>query len=218
MKIEHIRSFMRREGRITNAQRQIMKTYWHKYVIEPMPGEMVDFNNVFTKKTPLILEIGFGNGNSLLNMAKFNVDRNFVGIEVYKTGIAKLIAVVQREKIDNIRMFCGDAVEVLENHIADSVFAAIQILFPDPWPKARHHKRRLIQPDFIALLARKLIKRGVLSLATDCEDYAIHMRRVLESSHDFIDLDVLADRQTTKFEKRGQLLGHRIWDLVFEKV
>ncbi len=170
-----------------------------------------------------ILEIGFGNGKSLLTSAKENPEKNFIGIETHQPGVASVLMGIEKHQIKNIKIFYADAVDVLQKNIPDHSFNVIQIFFPDPWPKRRHNKRRLIQPEFVHLLTQKLKQDGVLHLATDWEDYAMHMMTVLSNNESLINQagkNQFAERSlqrpiVTKFEQRGLRAGRKIWELQF---
>ena len=218
-----IRSFVRREGRLTPAQQRALETLWPKYGVEYAPAPL-DLASLFGRAAPVTLEIGFGNGASLAQMAAADPARDFLGIEVHRPGVGNLLRQLEQQELGNIRVICHDAVEVLEYMIPSGSLDRVQIFFPDPWPKKRHHKRRLIQPAFVARLASRLRQGGMLHLATDWENYAEHMLAVLNASRDFVNT---ADgggfhprpesRPLTKFEQRGQHLGHGVWDLIFRK-
>jgi tRNA (guanine-N7-)-methyltransferase len=217
-----IRSFAAREGRLTDAHRLALQELWPVYGLA-LQHTPIDLPMIFGRDAPVTLEIGFGTGTSLLQQARLYPDNNFIGIEVYRTGIAKLLYGVKESKLTNIRVFCADATEVLQYCIADNSLQQVQLFFPDPWPKARHHKRRIVQPTFINVLRQKLCHTGRLHMATDWEDYAQHMLAVMqqaegwenEATHNFIARP--KSRSLTKFELRGQSLGHKSWDLVFYK-
>lgn len=222
--LREIRSFVRRDSRMTTAQRRAIETTGVLFNLKLEQG-LISFEDVFHRQAQTILEIGFGSGHSLLEMAKRNPEHNFIGVETYLPGIGTLLLGVEELQIKNIRYFYEDAVKVLQQCIPDQSLDVIQIFFPDPWPKRRHHKRRLIQPEFVALLASKLKSRGLLHLATDWEDYAKHMMRVLTAADPFINLageTEYANRSSqrpvvTKFERRGQQSGREIWELQFAK-
>jgi tRNA (guanine-N7-)-methyltransferase len=209
----NIRSFVRREGRMTKGQKKAFKELWPKYCLELSQGK-IDFAKVFGRDTPLILEIGFGMGQSLLTMAEVHPEQDFIGIEVFRPGVGHLFAELAKQKLTNVRIYCADAIEVLQQCIVDHSLNEILIFFPDPWPKKRHHKRRLIQPEFIALSAKKLKSKGLLHIATDWEDYANHIFNVILQSNLFHQIKT-KPRPVTKFEQRGQRLGHKIWDICF---
>lgn len=218
-----VRSFVRREGRMTDAQRAAFETLWSRYGVT-LHADVTDLRAVFPRLAPLVLEIGFGMGDSLAAMATADSERNFLGIEVHRPGVGHLLARLAREQIENVRVVNADAVEVLEKHVVDASLDTVLVFFPDPWPKTRHHKRRLIQPAFVALLARKLRPGGRLHLATDWQHYAEQMLDTVSRDESFVNCAGEEQysprpdyRPLTKFERRGQRLGHGIWDLLFER-
>lgn len=218
-----IRSFVRREGRLTLGQKRALETLWPAYGIE-VSSEALDLATIFGQSAPITLEIGFGNGTSLAAMASLAAEKNFMGIEIHRPGVGNLLQQLHKMKLDNVRVICHDAVEILQQNIPLSSLDKVQIFFPDPWPKKRHHKRRLIQPEFVALLATRICSGGLLHLATDWENYAEHMLEVLLASPDFVNTVSVGDylprpdfRPQTKFEQRGQRLGHEVWDLIFQR-
>jgi tRNA (guanine-N7-)-methyltransferase len=216
-----IRSFVRREGRITEAQKQALQSLWPHYGVANVGG-MINLKELFGRFADTVLEIGFGNGESLLTMAQNHPELNFIGIDVHRPGIGSLLLGCQKYGLNNVRVFCHDAVEILQERIPSASLAAIQLFFPDPWPKKRHHKRRLVKPELMALIGEKLKVGGRFLLATDWEDYAMQMMSVLSSVEGFVNPEGLgkfatrpAERPITKFEQRGLRLGHRVWDLIF---
>jgi tRNA (guanine-N7-)-methyltransferase len=218
-----IRSFVRREGRITPGQKKAINEFLPVYGLSFEDG-VVDFGECFVNDGEVVLEIGFGMGHSLVEMVEASPHINFIGIEVHRPGIGTLLNEIHKKGLKNIRVFDHDAVEVLQNCIADDSLDKVQIFFPDPWPKKRHHKRRLIQTDFIKLIEKKLKYNGILHLATDWENYAEHMLEILNKEKGFKNLAGENKfplnknlRPQTKFEKRGQKLGHNTWDLIFTK-
>lgn len=218
-----VRSYVKREGRITEGQRNALVELWPKYGIDP--DSTIDFKAIFGREADTILEIGFGNGDTLLQMAQIQVDANFIGIEVYESGVGRLLANIDANNLSNLRIIKQDAVHVLRDRIEDNSLSRVMIFFPDPWPKKRHHKRRLIQSEFIALLQRKLQPGGILHCATDWENYAEQMLDVLSSEVNLANSSGPSQyaprpeyRPLTKFERRGQALGHGVWDLIFRKV
>lgn len=222
-KLRTVKSFVRRQGRMSQTKKEALQNDWLKWGLSTTNG-MLDFNNVFTERGPIILEIGFGMGDSLSKMAQVETDSRFIGIEVHTPGIANLLANIENHQLTNIRIFHEDALIVLNESIPDASLNRVQLFFPDPWPKLRHHKRRIVQPEFVALIAKKLKPKGIFHLATDWEDYAKHMLTVLQASADFTNQhaeSIYAPRPEwrplTKFEQRGQRLGHGIWDLLFLK-
>lgn len=220
--LRSVRSFVLRTGRMTAGQQRALDEYWPRWGLEREQGRL-DFAQVFGRRAPVVLEIGFGMGQSLVAMAKSAPDKDFIGIEVHRPGVGRLLHDMAEQGVDNIRAYCDDAVEVLEQCIADDSLAAVQIFFPDPWHKKKHHKRRLIQPEFVQLLRRKLAPGGVLHAATDWQDYAEHMLDVLSRAEGFRNragegyAPRPEHRPKTKFEMRGERLGHGVWDLLFEK-
>jgi tRNA (guanine-N7-)-methyltransferase len=217
-----IRSFVLRQGRITQAQRQALDRLWPRYGIEP--SDCHDPALLFPQPQAPVLEIGFGNGESLTQMAAAMPERNFIGIEVHRPGVGHALLCIEELGLNNVRVCCADAVEVLKHFIPDASLAGIQVFFPDPWHKKRHHKRRLINPQFTELAARKLRTGGVLHAATDWHDYALQILDVWEGCVDLKNQagagrfsERPAHRPLTKFESRGQRLGHGVWDLLFEK-
>ncbi len=217
----HVLSFVRREGRLTSGQQRALDTLWDRYGVDASPG-LLDLDKLFRRRAPRILEIGFGNGESLATMAQARSDADFLGIEVHRPGVGHVLMRIESLGLSNLRVLCVDAVEVLARQLPDASLNRIQVFFPDPWPKHRHHKRRLIQPDFVALLARKLKPGAHLHLATDWEAYALHMLAVLEAAEGFVNTaSKFAERPDyrplTKFERRGLSLGHTVWDLLFQR-
>lgn len=221
--LKPIRSFVERKGRISPLTAPIFEKMWPIYGL-PLEPKKLDLELVFGRQAPTILEIGFGDGRSLLQMAMDNPQYNFIGIEVYKAGIIKLLAGVERLGLTNIRVFCADAIEVLNHCINEASLAKVLLFFPDPWPKARHHKRRIVQPNFVKLIHSKLQPEGIFHMATDWQEYALHMLKVMENEPHWTNTAGNsqfaarpATRPLTKFEQRGSRLGYDIWDLVFRK-
>jgi len=218
-----IRSYVLRTGRMTSGQQQAYDEGWQRWGLKHNDGKL-DVAECFGRPGPLVLEIGFGMGHSLLTMAQAAPGSNFVGIEVHTPGVGKLIQGMEQQAVDNIRIYRHDAVEVLRDCIADASLDTVQIFFPDPWHKRKHHKRRMIQAAFIERLHSKLKPGGLLHLATDWEDYARQMMRVLGAAKGYsntIGPNQYAPRPghrpLTKFERRGERLGHGVWDLMFTR-
>lgn len=218
-----IKSFVIREGRITPGQQRALDNLWSVWGIEFTPAKL-DWSAQFHNKNPIIIEIGFGMGHSLVQMAAEQPAVNFVGIEVHRPGVGTLLKDLDEQNVTNLKTMCHDAVEVLEQQVPDESIDGFQIYFPDPWHKARHHKRRLIQPKFITHLLTKLKPGGFIHLATDWENYAEQMMEVLsefselENTHGENQYaDQLHGRPETKFQRRGERLGHGVWDLYFVK-
>tara|TARA_B110000858_G_scaffold198464_1_gene265337 strand:- start:4466 stop:5179 length:714 start_codon:yes stop_codon:yes gene_type:complete len=215
-----IRSYVIRSGRLTDSQRKAIESYWGKYVIE-FNNTPLDPSSLFEKPQKLTVEIGFGMGDSLLEMAKQSPDQNFLGIEVHQPGVGKLLNGIAENQLTNIKLICHDAREILETGLPDHCIDRLLLFFPDPWHKKRHNKRRLVQAEFIELLLKKLNTAAELHFATDWQAYAEHMMEVLEANP-CLENTLGAknywpepDRPVTKFEKRGQRLGHGVWDLRF---
>jgi tRNA (guanine-N7-)-methyltransferase len=220
-----IRSFVRREGRFTKAQRAALEQHWPHYGVGLMSKqgqgqEQLNLDSLFVKKQPVVLDVGFGNGESLLALAGQYPYLNYLGVEVYRPGIGNVLRNAFDAKLENIRVINADVVELLQNHIAVNSFAAALIWFADPWPKKRHHKRRLIQVPFLELLAEKLISQGELNIATDWQPYATHIEETVKQSGLFEKMSAsgfIQQRPQTKFERRGEKLGHKVSDLVYIK-
>lgn len=221
--LRKVRSFVLREGRLTKGQAQAIEAHWGSMGLDYSP-EPLDLNAVFAREADTVLEIGFGMGASLVTMAKEAPELNFIGIEVHKPGVGACLADAGEAGVTNLRVFHHDAMEVLEHAIADNSLARLQLFFPDPWHKKRHHKRRIVQPAFAELVRRKLKIGGVFHMATDWENYSEHMLEVMNAAPGYRNLSsdstvVLRPdyRPLTKFEARGQRLGHGVWDLMFER-
>jgi len=231
-----IRSFVRREGRLTSGQQRALETLWPRFGVDT-PGVAVleeerkehgpaplDLVALFGRNNPKVLEIGFGNGASLAEMAAAHPDLDYLGIEVHRPGVGNLLRLLGERDIHNVRVICDDAVQVLKYHLADASLDRVQLYFPDPWHKKRHHKRRIVSPEFVALVAQKLKPGGIFHLATDWQDYAEQMLAVMTAAPGFHNLAGEGKysprpewRPLTKFEQRGQRLGHGVWDLLFER-
>jgi tRNA (guanine-N7-)-methyltransferase len=219
--IRSIRSFVRRESRITPAQVRALGELWPRYGV-PEGMASLDWPTVFRRRAPVILEIGFGNGEALVAAAAAHPENNYLGIEVHRPGAGSLLRRLEAQDLCNVRVMLGDASEILAQRVADVSLAAVHLFFPDPWPKKRHHKRRLVQPDFAALVARKLVAGGYFHLATDWPAYAEHMAAVLSRTEGLADASgsgwfqkLVAGRLLTRFEQRGRRLGHEVRDLVY---
>jgi tRNA (guanine-N7-)-methyltransferase len=220
---QRIRSFIRRQGRLTPGQEVALDQYWPQYGLEPELD--YDFSQVFGRQAPLIVEIGFGNGDSLAKMAAANPDHDYIGIEVHKPGVGHLLILLNEQGLTNVRVYCHDAIEVLEQKIPDHSLAGLHLFFPDPWHKKKHHKRRIVRPSFVDLLNKKLQVGGYFHAATDWQNYAESMLEVLSASEGLKNTSLTQDycerpdyRPLTKFEQRGLRLGHGVWDLIFKKV
>ncbi|MDD9858775.1 MAG: tRNA (guanosine(46)-N7)-methyltransferase TrmB [Gammaproteobacteria bacterium] len=220
-----IRSYVLREGRLTAGQRRALEQLWPRYGLTlPPAGEAPDYRRAFGRNAPLHLEIGFGDGGALLEMAGNNPHCNFLGAEVHRPGVGRLLLQIEARQLANIRLFCEDGMGVLTTAVAERALAAVYLYFPDPWPKKRHHKRRIMQPAFIELAATRLAAGGHFHFATDWQDYA---EQALERLEQCGQLENCAGRgcfsprpawrPQTKFERRGQRLGHRVRDIVMRK-
>jgi tRNA (guanine-N7-)-methyltransferase len=212
---------VRRESRITPAQARALGELWPRYGI-PEGTAPLDWPTVFGRVAPVILEIGFGNGEALAATAAAHPENNYLGIEVHRPGAGSLLRRLEAQDLHNVRVMLDDAKEILEQRMADASLSAVHLFFPDPWPKKRHHKRRLVQPDFTALVARKLEAGGYFHLATDWPAYAEHMAAVLSCTEGLVDASeegrfqrLVEGRLSTRFEQRGRRLGHEVRDLVY---
>jgi len=219
----HIRSFVLRQGRFTPAQQRAFAEHWSRYGLSVDAGPL-DPLRTFGRRAPLVLEIGFGNGEQLLWSAGNEPQRDFVGVEVHRPGVGRLMNALASHNVDNVRLYNDDVIGVLERCIAPAMLDEVRIYFPDPWPKKRQQKRRLVQPEFAALLAARVTANGVLHLATDWADYAGHMLAVLDASPQWRNragpgaFVARPDwRIETHFEKRGRRLGHGVWDLLYDR-
>ena len=217
-----IRSFVTRAGRITPAQERALERLWPKYGVDP--DGLLDLDALFGRRAERVAEIGFGNGDNLLELAQAHPERDFLGIEVHRPGVGRLLLNLEQRGLNNVRVICRDAVDVLSRHLAVSSLDEILILFPDPWPKKRHHKRRLVQPAFVGLLVDRLKSGGTLRLATDWAPYAeemlVHLSaepRLRNLAPDGGYVPRPGQRQSTRFERRGERLGHGVWDLAFTR-
>jgi tRNA (guanine-N7-)-methyltransferase len=221
--LRKIQSFVRRSGRLTEGQKAGLNDFWPDFGID-LPKGLIDFDRLFKKTQPITLEIGFGNGDSLLEMAIAAPNQNFLGIEVYEAGVGRLINEAHKHQLTNLKIIKADAVEVLKHHIKNNSFETFQLFFPDPWHKKKHHKRRIVQTVFLDLISNKLQDGGTIHIATDWENYAQHMMETLEDHTHF--KNALGahtysvrpkHRPITKFERRGERLSHGVWDLIFIK-
>jgi tRNA (guanine-N7-)-methyltransferase len=218
-----IRSFVTRSGRITEAQQRALAQLWPKYGIEFAP-EPLEARALYRRDAPRTLEIGFGNGENLAALARAHPERDFLGVEVHRPGIGRLLLALESQQLANVRLICHDAVEVLAQQIAPQWLQEMLIFFPDPWPKKRHHKRRLVQRAFAELAAERLAVGGVLRVATDWQPYALEMLATLAGVAQLQNLAAdgtfvarPVERQPTRFERRGARLGHEVWDLAFRR-
>jgi tRNA (guanine-N7-)-methyltransferase len=211
-----VRSYVLRQGRVTVAQERALAELMPAYGIE-FKDELLQPAAVFGREAPLVLEIGSGMGNTTAQIAGERPDADFIAVEVHGPGVGSLLKLIEKERLKNVRVIRHDAHEVLEKMIPDGALAGIHLFFPDPWPKKRHHKRRLMQPSFAALAARKLAPGGVLHAATDWQDYADYMLAVLSGEPGLERVEGAAVRPSTKFELRGLKLGHKVHDFLFRR-
>lgn len=219
-----IKSYVMRAGRMTDGQQRGLDDGWPKFGLLLADG-MRDFDQVFSRQAPRTLEIGFGMGHSLLEMAQAAPEQDFIGIEVHRPGVGGLLNGLLTENVSNVRVYSCDALEVLKNCVADASLDRLMLFFPDPWHKSRHHKRRIVQPEFAQLVRSKLKVGGIFHLATDWQQYTEHMLEVLNVAPGFVNLSEdqtsvprPEERPVTKFERRGERLGHGVWDLKFQRV
>ena len=219
-----IRSFVRRAGRMTASQQRALDELWPRYGVEYSP-EPLDFADLFGREAPVVLEIGFGNGDTLVEQAAASPDQDFLGIEVHEPGVGHCLIAANAAGVQNLRLIIHDAIEVLDQQLADASLARINLYFPDPWPKKRHHKRRIVQPAFLDACARRLAPGGAMHIATDWANYAEHIDEVFDASEKFAlderrehDGEQPLDRPMTKFERRGLREGHRIVDWRFRRI
>ncbi len=234
-----IRSFVRREGRLTRGQQRALDELWPRFGVDTPGVEMLeaerralnptplDLDALFGRATPgdRVLEIGFGMGHSLAEMAAAFPGNDYLGIEVHRPGVGTLLRLLGEQGLENVRVICDDAVQILGYHLPDASLDRVQLFFPDPWHKKRHHKRRIVTPGFAALVARRLKPGGVFHLATDWADYAEQMLAVMQAAPAYRNLAGEGEcslrpdwRPQTKFEQRGQRLGHGVWDLLFQRL
>jgi len=218
-----IRSFVQRAGRVTRAQERALAELWPRFGIEAT-ATPVDLDAVFGRSAERVLEIGIGDGETLLALAALHPERDFLGVEVHRPGLGHCLLGIESGGLTNVRLIAHDAVEVLERQIPDASLDEVLLYFPDPWPKKRHHKRRIVQPAFAELLATRLKPGGSFRLATDWAPYAEHMLEVLRASPSFSNASATGDyvprptsRPLTKFERRGERLGHEVFDLEFRR-
>jgi tRNA (guanine-N7-)-methyltransferase len=216
-----VRSYVLRTGRLTSGQARALAELGPRYVL-PHSLTPLDWNTVFGRRAPRVLEIGFGMGEATAQLAREQPERDFIGVEVHTPGVGSLLLRMRELGLDNVRIVQHDAVEVLRDMVAPDSLDALHVYFPDPWHKKRHHKRRLIQPALVALAASRLRPGGLLHCATDWQDYAEHMLRVLQAQPALRNtVEAYAERPAwrmpSRFEQRGLRLGHGVWDLIFER-
>ncbi|UCX03951.1 tRNA (guanosine(46)-N7)-methyltransferase TrmB [Shewanella glacialimarina] len=222
--LRKIRSFVLREGRLTKGQSQAIESHWPAMGLDYSP-EALNLSQVFGREADTVLEIGFGMGGSLVQMAKAAPELNYIGIEVHKPGVGACLGDAGEAQVTNLRVYHHDAMEVLEHSIADGSLSRVQLFFPDPWHKKRHNKRRIVQPEFAQLIRRKLKIGGVFHMATDWENYSEYMLEVMQVAEGYRNQSATGTvverpdyRPLTKFEARGHRLGHGVWDIMFERI
>ena len=224
-KLRTIRSFVRREGRLTPGQQRALDENWPKYGVEmPASDEQLDLEALFGRSAPVTLEIGFGNGDSLFQQAVAAPDVNFLGIEVHRPGVGALLRQVSEHNLTNLRVMCEDASIIMREKLPAASLNTLQLFFPDPWPKKKHLKRRIVQSEWLDQVASALISGGRLHMATDWEHYAMHMLETTDAHIAFTNEAGKGEftprptsRPLTKFEQRGHRLGHGVWDLFYQK-
>lgn len=221
--IRQVRSFVKREGRLTKGQEKALEDFWPTMGLEHKNG-MLDFNQVFGNDNPVVMEIGFGMGKSLVEMAKNAPEKNFIGIEVHRPGVGACLMDAAEAGLTNLRVFEHDAIEVLADCIPKDSLSCMQLFFPDPWHKKRHHKRRIVQAEFAENIRTSLEFGGIFHMATDWENYAEHMVEVMNQAPGYENIATDGDyvprpdhRPLTKFEQRGHRLGHGVWDLMYKR-
>lgn len=220
-------SFVRREGRLTASQRRALAELLPRFgvTVDAQPDAVPDLDAVFGRAAPRVLEIGFGDGVSLAQMAAAAPELDFLGIEVHRPGVGHLLLEIERRGLGNVRVICADAVDILERRLPPACLDRVQLFFPDPWPKTRHHKRRILQPSFVELVRERLKPGGVFHMATDWAHYAEQMLAVMEAAPGFRNgagpgryAERPAYRPETRFERRGLRLGHGVWDLLYVRI
>jgi tRNA (guanine-N7-)-methyltransferase len=221
--VSKVKSYVKREGRLTRAQERALADYWPTKGID-YQSSLLSFETVFGRNAPVVVEIGFGMGKSLVEMASAAPEKNFIGIEVHRPGVGACLADAAEQGVENLRVMEHDAVEVLKNMIPEGSLSRLQLFFPDPWHKKRHHKRRIVQPEFVEVIRSRLAIGGCFHMATDWEPYAQHMAEIMNNAKGYANTAEAGDyvprpeyRPITKFETRGQKLGHGVWDLIFER-
>ena len=221
--VSKVRSFVKREGRLTNGQAKALESFWPTMGVD-FQENLLSFTELFGNDNPVVLEIGFGMGKSLVEMAENDPNTNFIGIEVHRPGVGACLSEAGERGLTNLRVMEYDAVEVFKKMIPDGSLARVQLYFPDPWHKKRHHKRRIVQPEFVQMVREKLAIGGKFHMATDWEQYAEHMAEVMNAAPGYENTATNGDyvarpdyRPITKFEVRGQKLGHGVWDLIYQR-
>ncbi|WNO11749.1 tRNA (guanosine(46)-N7)-methyltransferase TrmB [Teredinibacter sp. KSP-S5-2] len=218
-----IRSYVIRAGRMTDGQRSAFDKWWPQYGLSLFDGP-IELSEIFPEGGEVVLEVGFGMGDSLLQMTKSSPETNFIGIEVHPPGVGRLISCAGKEEVKNLKVYMADALDVLEDCIPLNSLDRFQLFFPDPWHKKKHNKRRILQPEFVQLIRDKLKPGGIFHMATDWEEYAEYAMEVMSTADGYENcagqylFSVKPEyRPNTKFEARGEKLGHGVWDIVFQK-
>jgi len=216
-----IRSYVRRSGRLTEGQARALELFWPRFGIEP-DNTQLDYQKLFERNAPTFVEIGFGMGQSLVEMALLRPEHNFIGVEVHQPGVGSLLCQIKELNLENVRVISADAVKVMGAIIPLASLEGVYLFFPDPWHKRRHHKRRIVQSAFVDMIVQRIKPSGIFHMATDWEDYARHMLYIAEGCKKLSNFSGKGNfnsntggRVETKFERRGLHLGHKIWDLVF---
>lgn len=219
-----IRTFVLRQGRLTEGQQKSLDQYWPEFGVEVITDTKLDLDKCFNRAAAVWLEIGFGNGEALVSMAQAHPEINFLGVEVHLPGVGHVLGEIANHQLSNVRIIRYDALELLEHHLPASSVERLSLFFPDPWHKKRHHKRRIVNPEFLKLTGHVLTDHALVHIATDWESYALHIEQVLADSDLFSKIDsadlykqVTKVRPRTKFEQRGLKLGHVVTDLVYQK-
>lgn len=219
-----VRSFVRREGRMTKRQENAIASLWSRFGLNHGDG-LIDPQQVFGRCAPLVVEIGFGMGKSLVEMARSHPEKDYIGIEVHRAGVGSCLADAEEAGLTNLRLYEHDAVEILRDCLAPASINELLLFFPDPWHKKRHNKRRIVQPEFVQKVRSALAIAGHWHMATDWQEYAEQMLEVMTSAPGFANTSATGDyvprpdyRPLTKFEQRGQRLGHGVWDLIFTRI
>ncbi len=211
MMIRSVKSYVKRDGRISPQRLRLLEDLNPKFGLKSSDG-------MLTINSPTVLEIGCGMGGTLLELARLNPQKNYIGIEVHRKGLANIYAGINTYNLTNIRLYNEDALVVLAQCIPDNSLSEVLLYFPDPWPKRRHHKRRIVQAAFIELITQKLVDNGLFQTATDIESYAIHMQKVLNDAPSLKNISSINRLSPTKFEKRAQILGYKIWNFAYKKL
>jgi len=214
----HIKSFVKRSGRLTNSQRIFLNNK-HNDTNFFSANEILDFKNLFKNNNKCILDIGFGDGKLLISLAKKFPELNFIGLEVYESGIGNILKQISKENLENIKISCADAIVFLRNYVENNSLYGISLFFPDPWPKKKHYKRRIIDESFINLISEKIYRGGFAKVATDWSNYSDYILEMFEKNNKFEranNIKIFKNRCLTKFEKRGIKLGHRISELSYK--